>query len=45
VNTEAWEIHEPGYDAVFMDEIGHFPMAEKPDEFLKVLKEVLARFN
>ena len=44
-NTEAWQIHEPGYRVVIMEDVGHFPMAEKPDEFLKVLQEVLAGFT
>jgi pimeloyl-ACP methyl ester carboxylesterase len=32
------------YDAVFIDEVGHYPMLEKPDEFNQKLREVLKEF-
>jgi len=32
------------FDAVLMDEVGHFPMLEKPTEFNKKLRDVLKEF-
>jgi pimeloyl-ACP methyl ester carboxylesterase len=32
------------YKVVLINEVGHYPMLEKPDEFNKKLKEVLAEF-
>lgn len=32
------------FDAVFMDEVGHNPMLEKPAEFNQKLRDVLKEF-
>jgi pimeloyl-ACP methyl ester carboxylesterase len=32
------------YNAVFIEEVGHYPMLEKPEEFNKALKKVLGEF-
>src|SRR5262249_43178902 len=32
------------YAAVFIDEVGHYPMLQKPDEFNRKLRDVLKEF-
>ncbi|MCK4871574.1 MAG: alpha/beta hydrolase [Phycisphaerales bacterium] len=32
----------PSFDVVLMEEVGHFPMLEKPDEFTRLLREQVA---
>lgn len=44
VKRESWEFYQPGYDAVIMEGVGHFPMREMPEEFTGQLQDVLARF-
>jgi pimeloyl-ACP methyl ester carboxylesterase len=42
-NRDSWRKHAPGFEAVIVRGTGHYPMLEKPAEFVAAVKEAVAK--